>query len=140
MVRQSGLGDEADFLPVDRSMRFLDDPRTFRVGDASALSMPKLGHIAAHQADVAGLALRQEILGRAEIPRYEPKVLCIMNRGGIDATLILSDYLYGGSRDIAKSGPLAHLLKWRFDLWTYHSSRHLPPALMQAALELLLRG
>jgi len=140
VVRQSGLGDEAGFLPVDRSMRFLDNPDIFGVGDASALSMPKLGHIAAHQADIAAAALRQEILGEARMPAYEPKVFCIMNRGGIDATLILSDYLYGGGRDIAKSGPLAHLLKWSFDLWTFHSSGHLPPDPMQSALELLLRA
>jgi sulfide:quinone oxidoreductase len=138
VLRDSGLGDEAGFLAVDQTMAFLDDSRIVGAGDATALSMPKLGHIAIHQADLAAASLRAQITGDGEIPPYRPEVFCIMNRGGAEATLILSDTLYGGVRDIARSGPGAHLLKWSFDAWSFHTRGHLPPAMMQEGLEMLL--
>jgi len=140
VLRDSGLGDEAGFLPVDQTMTFLDDPHIVGAGDATAMSMPKLGHIAIHQADLAAATLRAKITGKGEIPPYRPEVFCIMNRGGHEATLILSDSLYGGSRDIARSGAVAHLLKWSFDAWSFHTRGHLPPALLQEGLEKLLGG
>jgi sulfide:quinone oxidoreductase len=138
VLRSSGLGDEAGFIPVDETMRFLDDRRIFAAGDATALAMPKLGHIAIHQADIAAATLEAEITGKEAIPPYRPEVFCIMNRGGAEATLILFDVLFGGKRDIARSGPLAHLLKWSFDTWTFYTRGHLPPASMQKALEAIL--
>lgn len=138
VLRDSGLGDEAGFLPVDQTMTFLDDPRIVGAGDATALSMPKLGHIAIHQADLAAATLRAQITGAGKTPPYRPEVFCIMNRGGAEATLILSDTLFGGSRDIARSGPGAHLLKWSFDAWSFHTRGHLPPGMMQEALEKVL--
>lgn len=134
----SGLGDEAGFLAVDETMRALDDPRILGAGDATALSMPKLGHIAVHQADIAAAALRAEVTGRGEVPAYQPEVFCIMNQGGSDATLILSDVIFGGRRDIARSGPLFHLLKWSFDAWSFHTRGHLPPERMRQGLEVML--
>lgn len=139
VVRESGLGDEAGFLAVDEKMHFLDNPRIFGAGDATALSMPKLGHIAIHQADLAAATIRSEVTGKGETPPYRPEIFCIMNRGGIDATLILSDSLYGGTRDLTHNGPLSHLMKWSFDAWSFHTRGHLPPAMMQSALELMLR-
>jgi sulfide:quinone oxidoreductase len=140
VLRDSGLGDEAGFLPVDETMRFLDDARIVGAGDATALSMPKLGHIATHQADIAAATLRAEATGHGEVPAYRPEVFCIMNQGGTGATLILSDVLFGGSRDIAHSSPIAHLLKWSFDAWGFHTRGHLPPAFLQAGMELVLRS
>jgi sulfide:quinone oxidoreductase len=139
VVRVSGLGDGAGFLPVDEQMRFLDDPHIFGAGDATALSMPKLGHIAVHQADLAAAAIREEVTGSGEVPPYCPEVFCIMNRGGVNATLILSDSLYGGTRDLTLNGPIAHLMKWSFDSWSFHTRGHLPPEAFQRALELVLR-
>jgi sulfide:quinone oxidoreductase len=138
-IAESGLGDEAGFMPVDKAMRHLDAPRVLGAGDATALSMPKLGHIAVHQADIASAAIRSEVTGLGDVPPYEPEIFCIMNRGGAEATLILSDYLYGGRRDIAYSGPLARLLKWSFDEYDFHTRGHLPPDRMQQVLEWVLR-
>ncbi|MGC9156271.1 MAG: NAD(P)/FAD-dependent oxidoreductase, partial [Ferrimicrobium sp.] len=138
VVTDSGLGDEAGFLPVTEQMRALDFANIFAAGDATSLSMPKLGHIAVHQADIVVAGLKQAIGDREEIPAYKPEVFCIMNRGGTEATLILSDVLFGGIRDIAKSGPMAHFLKWSFDSWGFHTHGHLPPDLLQEALEMVL--
>jgi len=136
VLKDSGLGDEAGFLPVDQTMTFLDDPRIVGAGDATALSMPKLGHIAIHQADLAAATLHAQITGKGDTPPYRPEVFCIMNQGGAEATLILSDMLFGGTRDITHSGPGAHLLKWSFDAWSFHTRGHLPPAMMQEGSDL----
>lgn len=139
LVTRSGLGDERGFVPTDQTMRHLDHAAIFAAGDGSALAMPKLGHIATQQADVAAAALVREITGEGEIPPLAPEVFCIANRGHVDATLILSNTLYGGSTDIAFSGPLAHLMKWGFDSYYFHTHGHLPPDGLQAALQMLLR-
>ena len=136
-----GLGDEEGFIPTDCHMRHLDFAHVFAAGDGTALAMPKLGHIAVHQADIAAAALRRELTGEGRIPPFEPEVFCIMNRGGKDATMILSNTLFGGSTDRALSSPLAHMLKWGFDSFYYHTRGHLPPEItQQVLLELLERG
>ncbi len=78
-------------------MRHVDYANIFAAGDVNALAMPKLGHIAVHQADIASAAIRREVTGTGEIPPYKPEIFCIMNRGGDEATLILSDYLTAAS-------------------------------------------
>jgi len=72
------------------------------VGDATALSMPKFVHIASAKATSprrrAGINHRE-----SQRPSYRPEGFCIMNRGGAGATLILSNTLFGGARDITRS-------------------------------------
>ncbi|MGC9155547.1 MAG: NAD(P)/FAD-dependent oxidoreductase [Ferrimicrobium sp.] len=138
MIVDSGLGDEVGFVPVNEQMQAFDYSNIFVAGDVSALAMPKLGLIAVHQADVAVAGLQRMVGDTVEIPPYRPEVFCIMNRGGSEATLILSDIIHGGERDIAKSGPLVHFMKWSFDAWGYHTHGHLPPDLLQEALEKFL--
>lgn len=138
MIIDSELGDEVGFVPVNQEMQTFSHPNIFVAGDVSAFSMPKLGHIAVHQADIAVAGLEKVLGEKTEIPPYRPEVFCIMNRGGRDATLILSDTIYGGERDVAKSGPIALFMKWSFDSWGYHTHGHLPPDLFQEALEKFL--
>ncbi len=136
----AGLGDERGFIPTDHAMRHLDYPEIFAAGDGTALAMPKLGHIAIHQADIAAAALRKELTGRGEIPPFEPEIFCIMNRGGSQATMILSDVLFGGKTDRAVSNPLVHAMKWGFDSYYFHTRGHLPPEMAQDLLLRILRS
>lgn len=138
IVKDSGLGDEMGFVPTDTQMRHLDHPNIFAAGDGNALSMPKLGHIAIHQADIAAAAILKDIEGTGEIPEFEPEIFCIMNRGGEEATLILSDELFGGRRDIARNGSISHMMKWSFDTYYFYTKGHMPPEFSQTALEFVL--
>lgn len=140
LVLGSGLGDEKGFVPTDQTMRHLDYANIFAAGDGTSLAMPKLGHIATQQADVAAVALVREITGQGEVPPLAPEIFCIMNRGGVDATLILSNALYGGATDLALNSPLAHLMKWGFDSYYLYTHGHLPPDSLQEALEVVLRN
>jgi sulfide:quinone oxidoreductase len=138
--RSAGLGDERGFVPTDTTMRHLDFDRIYAAGDGTSLSMPKLGHIAVMQADVAAASLVRDLTGVGTIPQHHPEVFCIANRGGEEATLIYSDTLFGGSIDLTLDGPVAHLMKWGFDEYYFHTAGHLPPDLATDGLEHVLRG
>jgi sulfide:quinone oxidoreductase len=140
VVRASpGLGDERGFVPTDNTMRHLDAEHVYAAGDGASLSMPKLGHIAVMEADVAAAAIRRDLTGGGDVPPHRPEVFCIANRGGHDATLIYSDTLYGGKTDLTLDGAAAHLMKWTFDSYYFHTKGHLPPDLATEGLELVLR-
>ena len=127
LYKDSGLGDDAGFIPTDRTMKHLDFDNIYAVGDINALAQPKLGHIAVHQADIAVSAILKELNGKGEIIEYKPSVFCIMNMGGVDATLIFSDSLYNGKNDLAFHNPLAHTMKWGFDSYYFYTKGHMPP-------------
>ncbi len=140
VARSPHLGDERDFIPTDTTMRHVDAPAVYAAGDATSLSMPKLGHIAVLQADIAAAALRQDLTGEGEVPPWRPEVFCIANRGGDQATLIYSNTLFGGDVDLTLDGASAHLMKWGFDSYYFHSAGHLPPDLATDGLEMALRA
>jgi len=136
--RSPGLGDEQGFVPTDAAMRHLDLDHVYAAGDGASLSMPKLGHIAVMEADIAAAAIRHDLTGEGDVPPHRPEVFCIANRGGSEATLIYSDTLFGGSIDLTLDGAPAHLMKWGFDSYYFHTKGHLPPDLATEGLELVL--
>ncbi len=139
VVKSSGIGDEKGFIMTDETMRHTQYKNIFAVGDINAIAMPKLGHIAVMQGQVAASAIAKEINGKGEVLPFKPEVFCIMNRGGIEATMILSDYLYGGKTDITLEGPIAHMMKWGFDDYYFYTKGHMPPEFMQNGLEAFLK-
>ncbi len=126
-VVDSGLGDEAGFIPTDEQMRHLDYPEIFAVGDATSLSVPKLGHIAVLQGDIAAKAIALDLGKKIEIPEFEPAVLCIMERANLQATMIYSNVLYKGKLDETLNGPMAFMMKWSFDFYYNFTRGHMPP-------------
>ncbi len=127
-IPEAGLSDEAGFIPTDRQMRHLDYPEVFAIGDATALSVPKLGHIAVIQGDIAAKAIANELLEKKiEIPEFKPAVLCIMERENMQATMIYSDVLYGGKLDETIDNSLAYGMKWSFDFYYNFTRGHMPP-------------
>ncbi|WP_456391528.1 NAD(P)/FAD-dependent oxidoreductase [Nitratifractor sp.] len=139
-VAESGLGDDKGWIPTDRSMKHLDYDEIYAVGDLNALSQPKLGHIAIHQADVAVSAiLRAEGLSDEEVLPYRPEIFCIMNMGSLDATLIYSDVLYGGHHDLAWHSKLAKLMKTGFDDEYHYTHGHMPPDKVVEVVEEILQ-
>jgi len=134
-IATSGLGDQAGWVPADTSMRHLDHANIYAAGDCTALAQPKLGHLAAIQAEVAATAIARDLGADVSPPDYRPEIMCIMNRGGLQATLIISDVLYGGSRDFTHSGVLPHFMKWSFDKYVGVSHGKLPPDWAEKMLE-----
>ena len=139
VLQDSKLGDEKGFIPTDTTMRHLDYPDIFAAGDITALAQPKLGHVAIIQGAIAAASLLNELGEKVEIPPHNLEVFCIMNMGGHDATLILSDVLYGGRTDLAIHSPLAKMMKWGFDSYLYFNKGHMPPDFTMEATDKLLK-
>ena len=127
VLKNSVVGDDKGFIPTDKSMRHLDFPNIFAAGDITALAQPKLGHIAIIQGAIAAASLLKELGEAVEVPPHELEVFCIMNMGGHDATMIVSDNLYGGTTDKATYSPISKMMKWGFDNYLYYNKGHMPP-------------
>ena len=138
LFSECGLGDEAGFIPTDKTMKHLDYDEIYAIGDINALSQPKLGHIAVHQADIAVSAILKNINGEGEIIKFEPIVFCIMNMGGLDATLIYSDNLYQGKNDLAFHNPISRMMKWSFDSYYFFTQGHMFPDFAVEGMEKFL--
>jgi sulfide:quinone oxidoreductase len=138
IFKECGLGDEAGFIPTDITMKHLDYEAIYAIGDINALAQPKLGHIAVHQADIAVSAILKEINGKGEIIKFEPRVFCIMNMGGLDATLIYSDNLYQGKNDLAFYNPISRMMKWSFDSYYFFTQGHMFPDFAVEGMEKFL--
>ena len=127
VTKNSKIGDEKGFIPTDKTMRHLDYGNIFAAGDLTALAQPKLGHIAIIQAAIAAASLLKELGEDVTIPPHDLEVFCIMNMGGHDATLIVSDNLYGGPTDKATYSLISKMMKWGFDNYLYYNKGHMPP-------------
>ncbi len=127
VTKNSKIGDEKGFIPTDTTMRHLDYANIFAAGDLTALAQPKLGHIAIIQAGIAAASLLKELGEDVTIPPHDLEVFCIMNMGGHNATLIVSDNLYGGPTDKATYSPMSKMMKWGFDSYLYYNKGHMPP-------------
>ncbi|HHS93316.1 MAG TPA: sulfide-quinone oxidoreductase [Campylobacterales bacterium] len=127
VILDSKLGDEKGFVPTDTEMRHLDYENIFAAGDITALAQPKLGHIAIIQAGIAAASLLKQLGEEVKIPPHDLEVFCIINMGGHEATLIDSNSLYGGTRDIAFYSPISKMMKWGFDNYLYFNKGHMPP-------------
>lgn len=138
IFKECQLGDEAGFIPTDKTMKHLDYEGIYAIGDINALAQPKLGHIAVHQADIAVSAILKEIEGKGAVIKFEPSVFCIMNMGGSDATLIYSDNLYHGKNDLAFHNPISRMMKWSFDSYYFFTQGHMFPDFAVEGMEKFL--
>ncbi len=140
IIKRSKLGDRYGFIRTNDEMRVPGFSNIFVVGDTNSNSMPKLGHIATMQADVAASSLAKELTGSGYVRELKPEIFCIMNRGGSEATLILSDTIFGGKTDMTLDGPVAHTMKIGFDSYYYYTRGHMPPEFLQSSLEKFLKS
>jgi len=137
-IANSNLGDDKGWVPVNEQMQHIEYKNIYAIGDCSALSQPKLGHIAVHQADVAVSSILVNEGIENEVIKFKPEVFCIMNMGGFEATLIYSNVLYNGKYDIAWHSPIARFMKISFDEYYYFTHGHLPPDFTEKALESII--
>ena len=139
VLKDSNVGDEKGFIPTDKTMRHLDFDNIFAAGDITALAQPKLGHVAIIQGAIAAASLMRDLGEGVEIPPHDLEVFCIMNMGGHDATMIVSDVLYDGTTDKALYSPISKMMKWGFDSYLYYNKGHMPPDFALEATDKLIK-
>lgn len=116
--------DEEGFVITDLTMRNPDYPQIFAVGDAAALTVPKLGTLGDMQARIVALQIAKD-LGKVSAEKadepFRPVVICMGDMGRDKAFYIHSDVWYGGTTSIMKMGRMIFALKLAFKEMYYRT-------------------
>jgi sulfide:quinone oxidoreductase len=116
-VARSGLGDEMNYVPVDRhTLRSLTHPDIFAVGDATDLPTSKAGSVAHFSADVVVENLLSAIDGRPLDASFDGHANCFVESGHGKGLLL--DFNYDtqplpGKYPLPKLGPFSLLAESR---------------------------
>lgn len=134
------ITDELGFVLTDKWMRSPSYPEVFAVGDAAAITVPKLGGlghqeagIVAHQIAIAVGQLNADRAGS----EYHPEILCFGDTGGHRGFYIYSDEWYGGHTSVFKMGHAPYAMKLAFKEMYFRSGGK-PPAFGVPATHLIM--
>ncbi|SPF56271.1 sulfide:quinone reductase-like protein [Candidatus Desulfosporosinus infrequens] len=123
-MKELPIVDEEGFVITDLTMRNPDYPRIFAVGDAAALTVPKLGTLGDQQARIVALQIAKD-LGKVSAEKadepFRPVVICMGDMGRDKAFYIHSDVWYGGKTSIMKTGHMIFALKLAFKEMYYRT-------------------
>ncbi|MCY0884521.1 MAG: FAD-dependent oxidoreductase [Firmicutes bacterium] len=130
------ISDDVGFVLTDLYMRNPKYPNVFAVGDAAAVTVPKLGMIAHLGDEVVGRQLAKDV-GRmsaeqANLP-LKPVINCIGSMGDNQAFYINSDAWFGGSKQVLKMGHIPFLLKMQYKELFFRTKGKVPDWGMQAS-------
>ncbi len=117
IVKELPIADECGFVVTDESMRCIDDPHVFAVGDCAALTVPKLGAHGHQQAEIVARQIAKEV-GRlseeqADHP-FRPEIICMGEMGHHRAFYIHTNAWYGGDISVFKMGYTYYAMKMAF--------------------------
>jgi sulfide:quinone oxidoreductase len=132
--------DERGFVLTDKWMRNTTHPEIFAVGDAAAITVPKLGSLGHQQAQIAA---RQIAIAIGELtatetgPDYHPEILCFGDTGGHRGFYIYSDTWYGGHTSVFKMGHAPYAMKLAFKEMYFRTGGR-PPAFGVPATHLIM--
>ena len=131
--------DEHGFVLTDRHMRNPTHPEVFAVGDAAALTVPKLGTLGHQQAEIVareiGIAIGARSASTAK--QYQPEILCFGDMGGHKGFYIHSDVWFGGKTSVMKMGYAPFAMKLAFKEMYFRTGGK-PPTVGVPATELLM--
>lgn len=107
--------DDQGFVVTDLYMRNPDYPEIFAVGDAAAVTVPKLGSLGHMECEIVSKVLANEVLGTdKKVEPLHPMVICFGDMGNHKGFYIHSDEWWGGETAILKMGYTPYILKMGF--------------------------
>jgi len=107
--------DDQGFVVTDLYMRNPDYPEIFAVGDAAAITVPKLGSLGHMECEIASKVIANEVLKKSEIIEpLHPVVICFGDMGNHKGFYMHTDEWWGGKTSILKMGFTPYLLKMGF--------------------------
>jgi sulfide:quinone oxidoreductase len=139
-LRDLAISDERGFVLTDRWMRNQAHPEILAVGDAAALTVPKLGGLGHQQAEIAArqIAIETGSLDAREAgAEYRPEILCFGDIGGHRGFYIHSDTWYGGQTSVFKLGHAPYAMKLAFKEMYFRTGGK-PPGFGLPATRLLM--
>jgi len=106
LARDSGLDDGYGWVPGNEYLQHPLWPNIYAIGDLSARTLPKMGHIAMVQARVAVNHWWSVLEKRSPPAPYTPLMAEVLETGHGRGLLTIQDVLYGGKREwVWHSGP-----------------------------------
>jgi sulfide:quinone oxidoreductase len=131
LARESGLANEAGWIPVDRATLRTKHDDVYAIGDATAISipgrwkpdvpmmLPKAGVFAHAQAEVVARHIAAEIVGEGERGDFPGLGYCMLEAGESLAGFAAGDFFAEPSPQIKlhKIGKTWHLGKVLFEQW-----------------------
>lgn len=117
MLRELPITDERGFVLTSTGMRNETYPEIFAVGDAAALTVPKLGSLGHQQAEIVSKTIAVEVgaLPSSRAPdRFQPTIMCFGDMGGRRGFYIHSDTWFGGQTSVFTTGFAPHAAKMAF--------------------------
>jgi len=116
-LRDLPITDEQGFVITGTDMANPDHPEIFAVGDAAALTVPKLGSLGHQQAEIVARQIAVRV-GCLEADRpgeaYRPEIVCFGDMGGHRGFYIHSDTWFGGKTSVFKMGYAPWAMKMAF--------------------------
>jgi len=132
-IRDSGLGNEAGFIPVDSTYRHLNYDNIYAAGVAVAvkypeptpipIGVPKTGYMSEVMARVAAENIASKVLGKnheSKLSFEDIAPLCVMDAGNMGVLLVASRVFKPRKYHILFPGPWSHWVKVWFEkyyLW-----------------------
>jgi sulfide:quinone oxidoreductase len=111
------ISDERGFIVTDTGMRTTEHPEIFAVGDAAALTVPKLGSLGHQQAEIVSKQIAVETgalpSSKAACP-FKPTIMCFGDMGAHKGFYIHSDTWYGGKTSVFTMGFAPYAAKMAF--------------------------
>ncbi|WP_298212476.1 FAD-dependent oxidoreductase [Ferrimicrobium sp.] len=116
-LRELPITDELGFVHTDKWMRNPLHPEIFAIGDAAAITVPKLGSIGHQQAEIVARQIAIAV-GAPKAPKpgkeYHPEVLCFGDTGDHKGFYIYSNVWFGGKTSIFNLGYASYGMKLAF--------------------------
>ena len=124
-VRESGLTNEAGWIPVDRQTLATNYEGIYAIGDVATIpiaggkALPKAGIFAHSQAEVVAANILAQLDGRAPLVKFDGKGWCAIEMGGGSAAFGDGDFYAEGGPEVKLYEPSHywHAGKVLFEKW-----------------------
>jgi len=124
------ITDDQGFVVTDLHMRNPSYPEVFAVGDAAAITVPKLGSLGHKEAEICAKVIARETGNgtgnHEEIDPLHFEVICMGDMGGHKGFYMHTDEWWGGDTTILKMGYTPHALKMGFKTAYYSTGGKIP--------------
>ena len=117
LLKDLPFSDEVGFVVTDELMHAIGHPEVFAVGDAAALTVPKLGSLGHLEAEIVSKQIAKElglISAEESDDPYRPFIICFGDMGDHKGFYIHSNTWFGGKTSVFKMGYIFYAMKIAF--------------------------
>lgn len=126
-LKELPFTDDQGFVITDMYMRNPDYQNIFAVGDAAAITVPKIGSLGHMEAEVLANTLAKELgLIKDDIKPMEFELLCMGDMGGIKGFYMRTNEWWGGKESHLEMGVTPYALKMGFKQMYYTLGGKIP--------------